>query len=137
MAIPWLTVLRNVPWTDVIRHAPTVADGARKLWDRASGKPAAPEAASAAPTAPAEVAGQQQALADLQARTAALQAAVLDLQSQMTESATLIKELADLNEQLIQRVEAQGRSLRRMAIAFAVLGAAALLALVLFSRPLG
>jgi len=135
MAISWLTVLRNVPWSDVIRHAPTVAEGARKLWDRARGKPALVEV-PAAPEPPAAT-PEQQALATLEARTAALQTAVQDLQSQMTESATLIKELADLNGQLIQRVEAQGRSLRRIGIVLAVLAAAAVLALVLFSRPLG
>ena len=135
MATGLLTVLSNVPWSDVIRHAPKVAEGARQLWDRARGKPVVAEV-PAAPSPPA-VSAEQQALAALEARTAALQAAVLDLQSQLTESATLIKELADLNEQLIQRVEAQGRSLRRISIALAVLGAAALLALVLFARPLG
>jgi hypothetical protein len=136
MATGLLTVLSNVPWSDVIRHAPKVAEGARKLWDRARGKPVVLDV-PVAPTPPAVNAEQQQALATLEARTAALQAAVVDLQSQMTESAALIKELAGLNEQLIQRVEAQGRSLRRMTIAFAVLGAAAVLALVLFARPLG
>lgn len=135
MATGLFTVLSNVPWSDVIRHAPKVAEGARKLWDRVRGKPVVLEVPPAPP--PAVNAEQQQALAALEARTAALQAAVVDLQSQMTESATLIKELAGLNEQLIQRVEAQGRSLRRMTIAFAVLGAVAVLALVLFARPLG
>jgi hypothetical protein len=135
MAISLLTVLGNVPWSDVIRHAPKVTEGARKLWDRARGKPAVVEVVEV--QTPPTVSAEQQALAALEARTAALQAAVLDLQSQMTESANLIKELAELNGQLIQRVEAQGRSLRRMAIAFAVLGAAAVLALVLFARPLG
>ena len=34
MAIPWLTVLQAVPWGDVIRNAPKVADGAKKLLER-------------------------------------------------------------------------------------------------------
>ena len=125
MATGLLTVLSNVPWSDVIRHAPKVAEGARKLWDRARGKPAAVEVVEV-PTTPA-VSAEQQALAALEARTAALQTAVLDLQSQMAESATLIKELADLNEQLIQRVQAQGRSLRWMSATLAVLSLAVLL----------
>ena len=125
MATGLITVLSNVPWSDVIRHAPKVADGARKLWDRARGKPPVVEVVEV-PTPPA-VSAEQQALAALEARTAALQTAVLDLQSQMTESATLIKELADLNEQLIQRVQAQGRSLRWMSATLAVLSLAVLL----------
>lgn len=32
MAIPWLTVLSNIPWRDVITTAPKVADEAKKLW---------------------------------------------------------------------------------------------------------
>ncbi|MDP3225514.1 MAG: hypothetical protein Q8M96_20455, partial [Rubrivivax sp.] len=33
MAIGWMTVLKLVPWGDVIKNAPAVAEGARKLWD--------------------------------------------------------------------------------------------------------
>ena len=43
----WLHVLKTVPWTQVIKNAPVVADGARKLWQAVGNKPAAP-----APTEP-------------------------------------------------------------------------------------
>ena len=41
MAIGWLTVLQSVPWSDVVRNAPKVAAGAKKLWDNVANKSAA------------------------------------------------------------------------------------------------
>ncbi len=40
MAIGWMTVLNLVPWGEVIKNAPAVADGAKKLWDSVGNKPA-------------------------------------------------------------------------------------------------
>lgn len=135
MATGLITVLSNVPWSDVIRHAPKVAEGARKLWDRARGKAVEPEPVPASPPA---MTAEQQALATLEARTAALQTAVLDLQSQMAESSALIKELADLNEQMIQHVQAQDRRLWWLGVASVVLGLAAVLGwLLVYWRPAG
>ncbi len=135
MATSLLTVLGNVPWSEVLRHAPKVAEGARKLWQRVrGGPPAAPEPAATAPT-PAPAADE--ALNELQARMTAMRAAVVDLQSQMADSAALLQELAELNNQLIQHVQAQDRRLRWMVVALAVLAAAALAALVLYLRAPG
>ena len=38
MAIGWLTILQSVPWTEVIKNAPKVAEGARKLWSAVAKK---------------------------------------------------------------------------------------------------
>ena len=135
MATGLITVLSNVPWSDVIRHAPKVAEGARKLWDRARGKAVEPEPVLVSPPA---MTAEQQTLATLEARTAALQTAVLDLQSQMAESSALIKELADLNEQMIQHVQAQDRRLWWLGVASVALGVAAALGwLLVYWRPAG
>jgi hypothetical protein len=135
MATSLLTVLGNVPWSEVLRHAPKVAEGARKLWQRVrGGLPATPEPATTA-AAPAPAADE--ALNELQARLTAMQAAVVDLQSQMADSSALIQQLAELNNQLIQHVQAQDRRLRWMAVALAVLAAAALVALALYLRAPG
>ena len=48
MAIGWMTVLNLVPWGEVIKNAPAVADGAKKLWDNV-GKKSAPEGGDVAP----------------------------------------------------------------------------------------
>ena len=42
MATGLFSVLRLVPWGEVIRNAPKVAEGAKGLWDKVSGRPAPP-----------------------------------------------------------------------------------------------
>lgn len=111
MPIPWLTVLQNVPWTDVISNAPKVAGGAKKLWDSVAGKPAG----IAAPDAAGD-------------RVAALEGQVAELHRQMLASSQLLQALAEQNTQLIQRVEVQRRWVRRLA---AAVGALALLMVTL------
>jgi hypothetical protein len=97
MGISWLTVLAAVPWEEVIRNAPKVADGAKKLWSsvRKDGKGAAVPAAGNP--------------ADPQVRIATLEATVDELSKQMQASAELIKALAEQNTQLVQRIELNRR----------------------------
>lgn len=116
MPIPWLTVLQAVPWGEVIRNAPKVADGAKKLWQSAGRHPAA------TPAPPAEtqpVRTAEDAIAALQAQLTATDAAVAELRQQMLTSSELIKSLADQNAELIRRVEAH-RIRGRWLIAIAV-----------------
>jgi hypothetical protein len=125
MAIPWVTVLKLVPWTDVIRNAPAVLDSARKLWDTAahrSGKPAA----GALPGGGA--------VALPEARIAALEATVASLSEQVMESSTLIKELAEQNANLIRRAEMNRVLALRLGYALA---AVALLSIVTIALVLG
>jgi len=100
----WLTVLKLVPWQEVITNAPKVADAATRLWKATARK--TPEAPAA--TAPAAIdAGATPTLAALQAQLAATDGAMADLRQQMLDSSQLIRELAEQNAQLVQRVEAQ------------------------------
>lgn len=103
MAIGWLSIIQLVPWSDVIRNAPKVAEGAKKLWNTVSRKQPALEvpAASVEPVLTPEV----QSIALLQVQLAAAEAAISDLHQQMLESTELITALADQNTQLIRRVE--------------------------------
>lgn len=102
MAIGWLTVLKWVPWDDVIRNAPKVADGAKKLWSTLAKKPPAavrniksqPEPSPSAPS-----------LAQLQTQLDTAVAEIADLHQQILTSSELIQALADQNAQLIKRVE--------------------------------
>ncbi|TCJ14673.1 hypothetical protein EZJ19_09510 [Parasulfuritortus cantonensis] len=118
MAIPWLTVLTSVPWSDVINNAPKVADGAKRLWQAMgrgrSGDAAVPVEASAAP-APADA---------VPARVAALEAETAALRRQLLASGELIKELAEQNASLVERIELN----RRRLVGVAWLTLAALLA---------
>ena len=98
MAIGWLTILQSVPWTEVIKNAPKVAEGARKLWSAVAKKhTSADDPASS--TQPA-VSAEPHTLAALETRTTALEAAISDLHGQMLASSELIK------AQLIKRIEA-------------------------------
>ena len=103
MAIGWLLVLQSVPWADVIRNAPKVADGAKRLWHAVSRNPP-PPAPPAVDPAPA-LSPEAQAIAVLEARLASAEATMADMHGQMLASAELIKELADQNTQLIVRIE--------------------------------
>lgn len=103
MPIPWLAVLQSVPWTDVIKNAPKVADGAKKLWNTIGKKSPVPEteAANDHPTMSPEA----NTINALQTQLAAVESSVADLHEQMLASSELIKSLADQNTQLIKRIE--------------------------------
>jgi uncharacterized coiled-coil protein SlyX len=124
MAIGWLTILQSVPWTEVIKNAPKVAEGAKKLWN-AVGKQRAEGEAAEAGAQPA-VAHEPHTLEALEARAAALEAAVSDLNQQMLASSELIKELAEQNAQLIKRIEANRKRTLWLAAATLVLAIAVL-----------
>lgn len=109
MAISWMTVLAAVPWTEVIRNAPKVAEGARKLWSSAARKGTQDDAALQAARSGADPA----------LRITALEASVDELSGQLHASAELIKALAEQNAQLIQRIETNRR--RMLALSIAVL----------------
>lgn len=119
MAIGWLTILKSVPWTEVIRNAPKVAEGARKLWNAVGKQRAADEAAEAG--AQPAASHEPHTLEALEARAAALEAAVSDLHQQMLASSELIKELAEQNAQLVKRIEANRKRTLWLAAATLVL----------------
>lgn len=114
MAIGWMTVLKLVPWGDVIKNAPVIADGAKKLWDSVGRKPAAADAAPEPAPPPgadlqvtdavpgAQVAAQMVAL---KRRLGEAEQAVAQLNEQMQASSELIKALAEQNTELVRRVE--------------------------------
>ncbi|PKO33082.1 MAG: hypothetical protein CVU34_14980 [Betaproteobacteria bacterium HGW-Betaproteobacteria-7] len=110
MAIGWMTILKSVPWTDVIRNAPKVAEGAKKLWNNVGGKGDAAEAMN-----PSLDANQAPA-----AQLAALRSQVESLQEQMLASSEVIQALAEQNAQLIVRIETHRRRLLWLAAGNAV-----------------
>ena len=134
MAVSWLTVLKLVPWTDVIKNAPAVADGAKKLW-KTVGKNPSTEANEAAPAPETHLSTlpESQAIALLERQLGAVEVTVAELHQQMRESSELIKALADQNTQLIQRVEANRRRIWWLAGLLIVL---ALSGVAIMARPL-
>lgn len=113
MAIGWLSVLQLVPWSDVIRNAPKVADGAKKLWKAVGKKPPLDEISQSARAV--ALSPEAQAIAGLQTRVAAAEADISALHEQMLVSSELIATLAEQNTQLIARVERNRVQLRWLA----------------------
>lgn len=111
MAIGWMTILQSVPWADVIRNAPKVAEGAKKLWNKVGGKGGAAES-EMTPTINADQAPA--------AQLAALRAQVEALHGQMLVSSEVIQALAEQNTQLIARIETHRRRMLWLAVGNAV-----------------
>ncbi|MDO8718619.1 MAG: hypothetical protein Q7K20_06500 [Polaromonas sp.] len=122
MAIGWLTVLQSVPWSDVVRNAPKVAVGAKKLWNSVGKKP--PSGAHPVADAPGTFAPGVQSVSALALRVRDLEADAADLQSQLVASSEVIKALADQNTQLIIRVDTLRVRMLWLAGALAGLGLA-------------
>lgn len=118
MAIPWLTVLKAVPWTEVIKNAPKIADGAKRLWRAAAKSPPQPEAQR--PAGKSAPQSGSASLADLYSRLDATEATVSELHSQMLASAEIIKAITEQNTQLIERIEANRMRTIWLAIASAL-----------------
>ncbi len=133
MAIGWMTVLNLVPWGEVIKNAPAVADGAKKLWDSV-GKKSDASVATAETAAPA-VDAVASPVAALQSRLDRADASIAQLHEQMQASSELIKALAEQNSELIRRVETNRVRVIWLAALVLLFGAIAALNLaVTFSR---
>lgn len=133
MAIGWMTVLKLVPWGEVIKNAPAVADGARKLWDSV-GQRAEPSPAAATPTDRVGTDGADAAGADTR-RLGQAEAEIRQLHEQMHACSALIKALAEQNRELVARVETHRVRVGWLAAAVAVFAAIAGLNLaVTFAR---
>jgi hypothetical protein len=112
MAISWLTAFKAIPWGDVIAAAPTVAQGAKKLW----GAVGRGDAGSAA--APGSLP------ADAEGRLRTLEAQIAGLQRDNAASSELIKSLAEQNSRLVDAVEilrVRTRALLALCLALAVI----------------
>ena len=131
MAVGWLTVLQLVPWSDVIKNAPKVADGAKKLWHTVGNKPPPPPEAPATAVQPSPTG---QAIAALQARLLSLESATQDLHEQMFASSELIKALAEQNTQLIRRAETNRLRLLALAGFTALVAVIAVISLTLLLK---
>jgi len=118
MALPWLTIAKAVPWSDVIEHAPSVVSAARKLLQR---KPVEPTSGNAP--------------------VAAEQAEAALLRTQLADTQQLLQDLAEQQARTLAQVEENRIQLDRMRkhlIAVAVVAAvSAVLAVGLVARGLG
>ena len=119
MAIPWLVALKVIPWGDVIEHAPTVLNAARKLMDRQKAPPAnaplpEPLDLGDAPPSPGELKNRL-----IEARQLIDQQAAA--QEQMAQTLT---ELAEQNARLVGAVDVLRTRTRLLLWVVAVLAVA-------------
>ena len=131
MATGLFSVLQLVPWGEVIRNAPRVAEGAKDLWGKVSGRPAAPPPPPLDDKVQGQLQAEAHAIARLRAELQATETAVSELQAQMLAATELINDLADQNAQLVRGVETLRRRLLWLAGLTVLLGGAAVTALLL------
>jgi len=122
-----ITVLSNIPWGTVIDAAPRIAEGAGRLWEAARNlrRPKTPDAQpSEAPDTPQVTETER-----LQTRVTELEATVQAMREQLQASAQVLKDLADQNALLVQRIEVA----RQRVVLMAVIGSACVVALGSFT----
>ncbi|HAN56883.1 MAG TPA: hypothetical protein DCQ77_12175, partial [Betaproteobacteria bacterium] len=106
---------------------------AKKLWSAIAKKSTAQKVSDSSLTPSAT--SESQTLISLETHVLALEAALADLQGQMLASSELIKELAEENVQLIQRIEINRVRVLWLGSAISLVAIAALVGLYLaFSR---
>lgn len=121
MALPWSTLVKAIPWSDVISKAPDLAQGARKLWQKAAGQSdAGPR--QAAPETP---------LTDSDTRFASLESRLAELVTRQQDATEILAALATQNAELVSTADALRRQLRRLWIAVGLLGALSAASLLL------
>jgi hypothetical protein len=126
--VKWLSLLQQVPWSDVLANTPKVMDSARKLWDSTRAKPAEPDEVPAEREVVATVVMPpvddplQNVLQALEDRIDQLGHENATLREQMQATSGLVKALAEQNGQLVLRLDAQGRRLRWLTLGLAAVG---------------
>jgi len=114
MALPWLTLIKAVPWTDVIEHAPSVLSGAQKLWQRLPGRGGSTPTAAAPATPVVADAGQSLSaqVAALRASLVAAEQQVAELQARLSDSNVLLRDMAEQQARMVVQIEDNRRALR-------------------------
>lgn len=129
MALPWLTIAKAVPWTDVIAHAPSVVNAARKLLQRKPGE----AGANSTPTAPVPPASDHGPLT-LEALTELVQASQAEsatLRAQLAETQQLLQDLAEQQARTLAQVDENRTQLERLRRQLMLVAVVAILGVVL------
>lgn len=120
MAIRWLAAFEDIPWAKVREMAPSLVEGAGKLWSRWTRKDD-PEPEVARPLAKPEQPVAEQ-LAELQIRVNALEKRVAQLKDETTASFEVVKSITEQHSQLVHAMDlliARTRVLARVCVLLA------------------
>ncbi len=108
MALPWMALIKAVPWTDVVAHAPSVLTAAKKLWQPKPGKP--PHTLPSAEHGSAGAGGSGASAL----RVAALETQVAELAEQLATTNQLLQDMAEQQARMLAQVEANRQALGRL-----------------------
>ena len=114
MALGWLSVLKAVPWSDVVQAAPTIVQGARKLYTAAKSY-GDPSVDAQAAHARAREGGEN---ADV--RLEQIHAHIEVLQAEQRTSAEIIRSLAEQNAVIVTALDLM-RKRMRVLVGFSIL----------------
>lgn len=117
-----MTAFKAIPWTEVIAAAPTVVNGARKLFDRVRRR----EPLSATPPETDPTASPGERIDGLEREVGALQRRLIELEEQQLASTSLVQSLAEQNEKLLSIVNVLRLRTRILLGVSVVLGAGVL-----------
>jgi hypothetical protein len=125
MALPWMALIKAVPWTDVVAHAPAVLGAAKKLWQPPSGRRPSLPTDEGQGDSNGQRSGAGAGVSAL--RVAALETQVADLAEQLAHTNQLVQDMAEQQVRMLAQVEANRQALRLLRW----VGAVAVVALVL------
>ncbi|MBS7350245.1 MAG: hypothetical protein KIG95_08850 [Comamonas sp.] len=134
MATAWVTALKLIPWTDVIKAAPQVVKTAKGLLQKTPANAATPDGATAGVGAD-DLSAQQAASSNTSPSNAGelalqhiakLQARIQTLEQAQHDSAQLIAQMAEQQAQVVQTVGVLRTGATRLAWLCALLGLALL-----------
>jgi len=102
VAIGWFAAFKIIPWREVVTAAPSIVQGARKLWSSVTRTEQQVSPLTVQPDE--EVSSQADALSAIEARLLALESRTTEIAREAVSYSELIKSLAEQNSQLVQAV---------------------------------
>ena len=128
-ATSWLKMLKAVPWSEVIAHAPQLAGSARRLWETAARR-GVPEPGFDLGEAMAH-APIDEDIAILASRIEQQDATIAQLHGQVRDATKVITELADQNAQLVARMQSARERLTTIGLVAAFSGLLSVISLAI------
>ncbi|MFH1602609.1 MAG: hypothetical protein ABIH03_01735 [Pseudomonadota bacterium] len=101
MAVNWIASFKHIPWTKVLTVAPSIADGARKLWSGITKK----DALIPKPPAQEKAYSPDPVISAIEKQMQALELRAAELGKELVLSSEIIDKLAEQQSQLVQAVD--------------------------------